>query len=449
MESNELEKMKFKRYAQYKDTGVEWLGEIPEHWNTLRSKYISKIIMGQSPSSEDYNSDPEGIAFLQGNAEFGVRYPEPRLYCRTSSKISPPGALLLSVRAPVGALNISDHAYGIGRGLCSIKPNGSKLLLNFAWYMISVVKEELFSIANGSTYEAVTVDEVRDMVTIVPPIAEQKILAPFLDRETAKIDALIEKKERLIELLKEKRNALIAHAVTKGLPAAAAAQAGLDPNVPMKDSGVEWIGEIPAHWEVKRLKNICHINPETLKETTASDFEMHYIDISNVQDVTGIFQPQEMIFEEAPSRARRVVRPGDTIISTVRTYLKAVAFFEDAPDNLIVSTGFAVLRPYSSILPKYLYVLVRCQQFIESVVANSVGVAYPAINPSELSALPIWLPLASGQQEAIINFLDRETTKIDNLCVKIREGINYLQEYRTALISAAVTGKIDVREEAA
>jgi len=156
---------------------------------------------------------------------------------------------------------------------------------------------ELFS--TGSTRSALGIEQIRKFILPWSPhINEQQAIADFLDRETAKIDALIEKKERLIELLKEKRTALISHAVTKGL----------DPNVPMKDSGIEWLGEIPAHWEVKRLKRLATINDEILLETTDPDFEISYVDIGSVDSTDGIAHRETYVFANAPSRARRIVR---------------------------------------------------------------------------------------------------------------------------------------------
>ena len=206
--------------------------------------------------------------------------------------------------------------------------------------------------------------------------------------------------------------------------------------------GVPWLGDIPAHWQIKRLKNIVTLNPESLPETTDPDYTLKYLDISNVDEVEGARPPEEMRFENAPSRARRIVRTGDTILSTVRTYLKAIAYFENPPDNLIVSTGFAVLRPCAEVLPKFLYALVRCPQFVEMVVAHSVGVGYPAINPSELSSLPVWLPPLKDQS-AIAAFLDRETAKLDALIAKNERLIELLKEKRAALIRVAVTRGLD------
>ena len=215
-----------------------------------------------------------------------------------------------------------------------------------------------------------------------------------------------------------------------------------------KDSGVEWLGEIPEHWEVKRLKYATGINQEVLLESTDPDYMLKYVDISTVDSYGAILDAQEMSFENAPSRARRIVRHGDTIISTVRTYLRAIGLIAHPPENLIVSTGFAVLRPISEMNAKFLWRLVQSDEFVNTVVAYSEGVGYPAINPGRLGNLFTWLPPLS-EQHAIADYLDHETAKIDALISRIREGIEKLKEYSTALISAAVTGKIDVRDDRA
>jgi len=209
-----------------------------------------------------------------------------------------------------------------------------------------------------------------------------------------------------------------------------------------KDSGVEWLGEIPEHWEVKRLKNVTQINPEVLPEAADPDYALQYIDITNVNEKGSIIDVQELRFEDAPSRARRMVRHGDTIISTVRTYLKAIGFIDDPPENLIVSTGFAVLRAMAAVKPAFLWRLVQSQQFVDSVVSHSEGVSYPAINPSRLACLPILLP-PTAEQAAITGFIDQEAAKIDALVEKKERQIELLQEKRTALISQTVTRGLD------
>jgi len=215
-----------------------------------------------------------------------------------------------------------------------------------------------------------------------------------------------------------------------------------------KASGIEWLGEIPEHWDALRLKNIATYNDDALGETTDPDFEILYTDISSVDKIAGIQKKEMMTFENAPSRARRKVIDGDVIISTVRTYLRAIVPISNSESSLIVSTGFAVIRPTERFDSRFASYALRAPYFVEEVVANSVGVSYPAINASKLVTFNIALPPKEDQSE-IATFLERETKRIDTLIEKVRESIEKFREYRTALISAAVTGKIDVRGEVA
>lgn len=210
-----------------------------------------------------------------------------------------------------------------------------------------------------------------------------------------------------------------------------------------RDSGIEGVHAVPTHWRDQPLKYVATVNADKLADTTDPDYELAYVDIGNVSLIDGVTSTECYRFETAPSRARRRVQPGDTIISTVRTYLKAVARIDHPPDNLVVSTGFAVLHAGPELAPAYLYRLVQSDAFVERVVAHSVGVSYPAINASDLVRLPIPIPTLD-EQRAIAAFLDRETARIDELIAKKQRLIELLAEKRTALISHAVTGQLVV-----
>lgn len=210
-----------------------------------------------------------------------------------------------------------------------------------------------------------------------------------------------------------------------------------------KDSGVEWLGRVPADWEVRRLKFVASHNDETLPENTDDQYEIEYVDISSVDLVQGITSTENMPFEKAPSRARRVVRHGDTLVSTVRTYLKAIAAVSNPPDNLIASTGFTVIRANNEIDTGFLACYLQSQGFVDAVVANSTGVSYPAINASDLVCLSVAYPADKKEQAKIAQFLDHKTAQIDRLIEKKQELIEKFQEQRTATITQAVTKGLD------
>lgn len=205
-----------------------------------------------------------------------------------------------------------------------------------------------------------------------------------------------------------------------------------------KDSGVPWLGHLPEGWELKPVKYVSTFNDESLPETTDPELMLNYVDISSVSLVEGIKKIEQVEFEKAPSRARRIVREGDTIVSTVRTYLKAIAPIRNPVDNMIVSTGFAVIRPDQTMNPDFLGYFIQSEGFVGEVVSKSTGVSYPAINPGDLVTIPGVRPPIE-EQTAIADFLDRKTAEIDDLIAKKEELLRLLAEQRTALITHAVT----------
>ena len=200
--------------APAQETGLPWPERIPTHWRLARLKYIARVTMGQSPPSRDYNTQGHGLPFLQGNAEFGAEHPTPRLYCPTATRQAAPGDLLLSVRAPVGALNIADQRYGIGRGLCAIRPHPDVLDRRYAWYMLQAAGAALRAVATGSTFEAVSVEQVRGLHCPLPPLEEQHAIAARLDDQVARLDRLITRHTEALQYLGALRKALVATAVT-------------------------------------------------------------------------------------------------------------------------------------------------------------------------------------------------------------------------------------------
>ena len=197
-----------------KPSGVEWLGDIPEHWELRRLKTVAELVMGQSPPGDDCSNTPVGLPFLQGCAEFGDSHPNPEQFCLVPPRVALAGSILMSVRAPVGRLNVADQDYGIGRGLCGIIPNGVTLLDDFAYYQLLVMEDALRLVSTGSTYEAVSTGDVGGQVVVTPPLTEQTAIVAHLDKLTSDIDAAIAHTRREIELLEEYRTRLIADVVT-------------------------------------------------------------------------------------------------------------------------------------------------------------------------------------------------------------------------------------------
>ncbi len=245
-------------------------------------------------------------------------------------------------------------------------------------------------------------DDFYNVTALLPPPEEQVQIVAYLRAQDAHIARFIKTKRDLIKLLTEQKLRIIDHAVTRGL----------DSSVALKASGIEWVGEVPEHWEVKPLKRWVRLNARTLGQKTSPDFEFRYVDIGSVQTGRLVKEPERIRFEAAPSRARRVLRRGDTIISTVRTYLKAIWYVSEDADDLIASTGFAVLTPGSGVEPEYLGYVIQSSPFVNRVTANSIGIAYPAIAETVLGRFPVALPPTVNEQQAIVARIKTESAPL-------------------------------------
>ena len=435
-----------KRYTAYKDSGIEWIGQLPSHWERSKVSWcFSSIGSGTTPKSDNAEYYDNGSIdwVITGDLNDGIlkttskKITQKALDDCSSLKLFPKGTLLVAMYgATIGKVAIMDFDGYTNQACCAIT-NSQKITIRLTYYWFLANKQNIINMSYGGGQPNINQDIIKALKIAVPPKDEQQAIADFLDKKTALIDGLIEKKKRQIELLKEQRQAVINQSVTKGL----------NPNAEMKDSGIEWLGEIPKHWEVKPIKYCVITNQESLSETTDQNYSFRYVDIGNVNQGGIVNPPEEMTFAKSPSRARRIVKKGDTIVSTVRTYLKAIAFIDAEENHLIVSTGFAVLTPQMELKPKYLYFLMSCEKIIDTIMVLSVGVSYPAINSSDLNSIPLWFPPSLDEQSKIIQHIENEKNKINNSINKAEKQIELLQEYRTALISEAVTGKIDVRKD--
>ncbi len=434
-----------KPYPHYKPSCVEWLGDVPAHWEVRRLKYSATLIMGQSPSSDDCSNVPIGLPFLQGCAEFGIRHPAPVQYCRAPSKISPPGAILMSVRAPVGRLNISNQEYGLGRGLCAIVPNNEDLHTGLAQYQLEVLGHGLNRVATGSTYEAVSVGDVGNHLSILPPLPEQTAIVRYLDQTDERIRRYISSRERLIELLEKYRQAVIHHPVTRGL----------DPDVRLKPSGVEWLGDVPAHWEVRRLQHVATMKVSNvdkhIKEGELPVRLCNYVDVYKNDRIT-----KSVPFMRATATMDEIERfrleSGDVLItkdSEVWNDIGVPALVEYSARDLVCGYHLALLRPLKTVLNgAYLFRSLQSSTIAYQFHISANGVTRYGLSRGGIKSalLPI-PPLA--EQTAIVAYLDKATADIDVAIDRARREIELLGEYRTRLIADVVTGKVDVREAAA
>ena len=369
--------------------------------------------------------------------------------------------------AHCGNVHVADEQIWVSEHALRCLPEKK---LDAKWLAYTLRDMNLNQYSVSAAQPGLSVDNLKHLRTAVPPLDTQKRIARFLDEKTARVDGLIEKKRVLLDRLVEKRQTLITCAVTNGL----------NPDAPLKPSGIDLIGDIPAYsqattsdqpdqgghhrtrgghrraaeWargmteltlppgcSLKRLKYLATYNDEVLAESTDEEKEIDYVEISGVSLSHGIEEIERVTFGQAPSRARRKVRSSDILISTVRTYLRAIATVDEASPDLIASTGFCVVRPNDDVDSGFLGWAVKSEPFVSEVVARSVGVSYPAINASELVTIDVPLPPLETQRR-IARYLDEKTVRVDAIAKQVFCSIESLSEYRSALITAAVTGQL-------
>jgi type I restriction enzyme S subunit len=416
------------QYTTYKDSGLDWLGKIPALWEVKRFKFCFHLNMGQSPDSQSVNELGEGKPFLQGNADFTDRYPEAKHYCTKPKKVSAKKDILISVRAPVGEQNISDKEYAIGRGLAALTPRNLVLINSFAWYAIDYSKNQLKVLSTGSTYDSVSIGDLASIFIVLPPLSEQTRIAEFLDRKTAQIDQAIAQKERLIELLNERRQVMIHQAVTHGL----------DPTAPMKDSGIDWIGEIPAHWEATRVKNIFQLIVEPAPDN--NDFEL----LSVYTDI-GVKPRKEL--EERGNKASTtdgywLVKKGDIVVNKLLAWMGAIGL---SNYDGVTSPAYDILRARRPISGEYYHTLFRSPICVSELKRHSRGIMDMRLRLyfDKFGDILVPYPPIDEQLEITekLNQIDFEINRSKGL---LENQIQKLQELKSTLINSAVTGKIKV-----
>jgi type I restriction enzyme S subunit len=430
---------RLKPYPAYKDSGVEWLGEIPAHWEVTRLKHLARIASGFAPP-ERYDRSTGEYPVYGSNGLIG--YCDEYLVSQETLAVGRVGASG-SVNVVPAQSWVSDNALLL---------QGLRPRARLPWLRYVLETMNLGTQAAKNAQPIITGTFLGNQALATPSEEEQRAIAAFLDRETGKIDALVAKKERLIELLQEKRTALITRAVTKGLPAAAAAQAGLDPNVPMKDSGVEWLGEIPAHWEVlpfKRLFRLIYRYP--------TYYDIEYVP-DGIPEIRGeALGPDGRILELEDQRfispelsrqfSKTVLSAGDVVMS-VRGTMGKVGFVEERFVGANITANLIRLSPYATVVHgTFLVLLIGSRYFQQQLDRQAPQTTIKTITVPQLAVIPVAVPPLQ-EQHGIVAELRHRLSLLDSLMARAREGIERLSEYRTSLISATVSGKIDVREEA-
>lgn len=411
---------RYQPYPEYKDSGVEWLGKIPSHWEVIRLKYLCDITTGNKDTVnaintgkypffvrsqtikriDDYTFDCEAVLTAGDGAGVGKIYHH---YC--------------------GKFGCHQRVYA----LINFKHVKARYIF---YYLFANFSKVALDGNSKSTVDSLRLPQFQNFEISLPKILKQKKIIQFLDYETAKIDLLIEKQQKLIELLKEKRQAVISHAITKGL----------DPNVEMKDSGVEWLGKIPSHWELSKIK---YIAPFEVGWTPPTKYEENFIgenlwaNISDLKDKF-IFTTKNKISDRSIQQSGMRIVPKGSLLYSFKLSVGNVSF---AGNNLYTNEAIASFLVNSKLPLPYLYYALP----IFIVKNASINIYNALILNQDLIKNAYLLDFSYFEAQKIAQFLDDETAKIDLLIEKAEAQITLMQERRTALISAAVTGKIDLR----
>jgi len=436
----------FPKYSEYKDSGVEWLGEVPAHWDSvplwtlyrrekrigfsdeqLLSVYRDYGVIPKSSRDDNFNKPSDDLSSYQLVVEGDLVINKMKAW---------QGSVAVSVVK--GIVSPAYHVYSKNHKCCDR-------------YLHHLFRSQQYIVGYLSNSKGIRVNQWdlepqqhSRMPVILPPVAEQEIVAAFLDHETTRIDALIDEQKRLIELLKEKRQAVISHAVTKGL----------DPDVPMKDSGVEWLGEVPAHWEVKRVKHAVRLSeqgwsPQCENIPVESEKEWGVLKVGCVNHGRFDCQENKKLPDDLTPRHDLTVKAGDVLISRANTRELVGSCAVPTVDypHLMLSDKLFRLRLHKSAAdPLFLAFFMNASQTRKQIELQATGASSSMLNIGQGTVLEMPLPCPPVEEQ--IKIRDEIVKRTWNLLDMAGEAIELeerLKERRSALISAAVTGKIDVR----
>jgi type I restriction enzyme, S subunit len=436
---------RYQAYPEYRESGLGWLREIPAHWETKRLKYLGEAIIGLTYSPDDVVDETEGTLVLRSsNVQSRELAFEDNVYVKG---VVPPklrtrkGDILICSRNGSRALigknaQIDNRAEGLTFGAFMTVFRSP---LNA--YLSKVFNSSLFEYQSGSfltsTINQLTTGTLNDFEVPLPPLPEQTQIAKFLDHETAKIDRLIEKQEALIRLLKEKRQAVISHAVTKGL----------NPHAPLKDSGIAWLGQVPAHWSIKPLKYLMSLTSGGTPSKDNIEYWEGTVPWASSKDLKSdeLFDTQDYITQKALDRGAAELVPTGSILTVVRGMILLHTFpISVTRVPMAINQDLKAIQPTAGISTDFLAWLLRGSSDVVLSTTDEAGHGTKVLRMESWLAIQVPIPPLE-EQALIVTKIVKRLGQLDELTEDAHRAVTLLQERRTALISAAVTGKIDVR----
>lgn len=430
-----------KKYDAYKDSEVKWIGEIPEHWEITPLKFCFKVLSGATPKSTELSYWEDGNINWITPADFktedrfisdGTKKITKEGFMSCSTTLIPSGSIIFSKRAPIGSVVINSNDVCTNQGCLSCIPKDDISSL-FFYYIMSVSQKYFDMLGTGTTFNEISANVFKNVHLPVPPLSEQQIIASYLDAKTEKIDKMIAKAEKKIEYFGELKQSVITRAVTRGL----------NPNMPLKDSGVKWIGDVPEHWEIAPLKYFTHIKtgstPPTLNQEYYESEDINWFTPGDFESLT-LKKSGKMISNKAKDDYACKIFPAGSVyvVGIGATIGKVASCSESASCNQQIN----VLIPIKDKIDcRYLVYCMNSQK--EGILLSANMVTLPIINQTKMGQLPIPIPLYAEQQQ-IATYLDIKCSKIDYIIAAQKKKIAYLQELKQSLITNVVTGKIKV-----
>ncbi|MGG5837962.1 restriction endonuclease subunit S [Huaxiibacter chinensis] len=437
----------YKAYPEYKDSGDEWLGEFPNSWDVVRLKHIASIygrIGFRGYTVDDIVGEGEGAIVLSPSNIVDEKFSlEKKTFLRWEKYFESPeiivkenDVLLVKTGSTYGKSTIIKalgEPMTINPQMALIKKIVVEPRFLAYWFNTSVIKSKIEVANTGSGMPTMTQENINNFPVLIPPNKLDVLIADFLDHETAKIDNLIEKQQQLIGLLKEKRQAVISHAVTKGL----------NPDVPMKDSGVEWLGEVPEHWKLIKFSHCVSIRSGQVDPRKFPYCDYWLIAPNHIVGGEGRIINLETAKDQGADSGKYLCRTGEVIYSKIRPALVKACL--SPSDTVLCSADMYPMTSCNGLTNNFLLLYLLSDVFTRFAVNQADRVAMPKINRESLSDCKIPVP-PIDEQEKIYSHAREALEKLDVLLQKSQLTIEFFQERRTALISAAVTGKIDVRD---
>ena len=423
----------FEKYDASKDSGVEWLGEIPKHWQLISLKRLVKFQVGGTPSTSDskaYDGDLPWvtIADLSGRYTNKFHYISKRGVRLANIPLTPKGSLLYSFKLSIGQVAFADRDLYTNEAIATFISSGSECS-EWLYYMLPIFLERNAA-TNIYGAKILNQDLIKNAYILDVPLSEQMQISNFLDKRVLEIDQAIDIKEQQIALFNEHKQIVIQKAVTQGL----------NPNVPMNDSGVEWIGEIPEHWEVKKLKYVLEERSQRSRDGLEPLLMM-----SQTHGLVVRSEYSDKAEVAATTVGNKLVYHNDLVFNKLKAHLGV--FFGSVHDFVgSVSPDYAVYKPVKYIeSSKFLELLFRNPLYIKQFILRSSGIVEGLIRlyTTELFDLKIAIP-PNQEQKDILNFVEQQSVKFDKVIENYIQQIEKLKEYKTTLINDAVTGKINV-----